>query len=71
MRTSGSLSAGRHSSSRGRQLEAFHAGDWNRALQLIAQRRGEYEADARRMRDIGLTSYRVRIIEMPLTPYLQ
>ncbi|MDR7277689.1 DUF6879 family protein [Catenuloplanes atrovinosus] len=49
----------------------FHAGDWKRALRLIKARRTEYEDDARRMRQIGLTSYRVRVIEPPLTPYLQ
>ncbi|MDP9792539.1 hypothetical protein J2S43_001051 [Catenuloplanes nepalensis] len=51
--------------------EAFRAGDWNTALHLMEARRAEYEDDARRMREVGLTSYRVRVIETPLAPYLQ
>ncbi|MDR7277451.1 DUF6879 family protein [Catenuloplanes atrovinosus] len=50
---------------------AFSHGDWETALRLIAARRPQYESDARRMAELGFASYRVRVVEAPLTPYLQ
>lgn len=51
--------------------EAFDRGDWPQALRLIEQRRESFLDDARRMDAMGLTSYRVRVVATPVTPYLQ
>jgi hypothetical protein len=51
--------------------EAFDRGDWPKAVQLIDQRREAFQDDARRLTAMGLTSYRVRVVAEPLTPYLQ
>lgn len=51
--------------------EAFDRGDWATALRLIEARRESFEDDARRMAEIGLTSYRVRVVARPITSYLQ
>lgn len=51
--------------------EAFDAGDWPRALRLIEEQRAALVDEGRRMASLGLTSYRMRVLELPLTPYLQ
>jgi hypothetical protein len=51
--------------------EAFERGDWPLALRLIEERRDAFRDDARRMSEIGLTSYRVRVVAQPITEYLQ
>jgi hypothetical protein len=51
--------------------EAFDRGDWPTALRLIEERREVFEDDARRLAEIGLTSYRVRVVARPITSYLQ
>lgn len=51
--------------------EAFDRGDWPTALRLIEERRAAFEDDARRLGEIGLTSYRVRVVAQPISPYLQ
>lgn len=51
--------------------DAFARGDWSTALRLIEQEREwleEFSAKARR-KNIGL--YRLRVVEEPITPYLQ
>lgn len=51
--------------------EAFSVGDWDRALQLIEDRRETLRAEGRRMSDVGFVSYRVRVVAQPITAYLQ
>lgn len=51
--------------------EAFARGDWSGALELIEAQRSDLEAEGQRLRKLGLRSCRVRVVETPLTPYLQ
>ena len=50
---------------------AFVSGDWRRALELLEQDREAVHAEARSNRRQGLKIRRVRVVEHPLTPYLQ
>jgi hypothetical protein len=51
--------------------EAFDAGDWRQSQYLVEQERPaiaeEFASDA----EAGLSSYRVRVVEFPISPYLQ
>lgn len=49
---------------------AFDAGDWQTALRLIEEQRTDLEDEGRRMAKRKLDAYRVRVVELPLTPYL-
>jgi hypothetical protein len=51
--------------------EAFMAGDWAQSLQILAGERENIRADTRRNTDRGLQIRRVRIVEHPISPYLQ
>jgi hypothetical protein len=51
--------------------EAFDRGDWPAAQRLIEHRREAFQDDGRRMAEIGLVSYRVRVVAQPITAYLQ
>ncbi|MZE78557.1 DUF6879 family protein [Streptomyces xinghaiensis] len=50
---------------------AFRSGDWGRSLQLIEELRPAYEEEFGKITgsDIGL--HRVRVVERPVTPYIQ
>ena len=51
--------------------EAFRGGDWERALELIDGLRPEFEQHLARIRDSGFSHHRVRVVEEPITPYVQ
>ncbi|PSK95978.1 hypothetical protein CLV63_113141 [Murinocardiopsis flavida] len=51
--------------------EAFAAGDWGRALELNAADRVEAEAMAAKDRETGVETRRIRVVEKPVSPYLQ
>jgi hypothetical protein len=51
--------------------EALAAGHWQRALDLIGQRRPAYTDHARRRDRLDITERRLRVVEFPLTPYVQ
>ncbi|MFJ2218086.1 DUF6879 family protein [Streptomyces sp. NPDC101062] len=52
--------------------EAFHRGDWTEALRLMAENGATYWAKvSQEDRERGSIFHRVRIVEEPLTPYLQ
>lgn len=51
--------------------EAFARGDWNQALRLLEDRRPNLEKLCKDSADRGIDLYRVRVVELPLTPYLQ
>lgn len=51
--------------------EAFNAGDWNEALRLADEGRHEIRESNLDARRRGLRINRLRVIERPLTPYLQ
>jgi hypothetical protein len=51
--------------------EAFAAGQWEEALRILDNRRAEFGDYYRRISDNGFATRRIRIVEPPLTPYLQ
>lgn len=50
---------------------AFAGGDWDEALRIFASQRPELEKAARDADEHRAPFYRVRVVEEPLTPYLQ
>ncbi|MBT0769436.1 hypothetical protein KIH74_10930 [Kineosporia sp. J2-2] len=50
---------------------AFEAGDWDTAARLIERRRADLEAYHRELRQAGTRTARVRVVERPLSAYLQ
>ncbi|RCG31891.1 hypothetical protein DQ384_09015 [Sphaerisporangium album] len=51
--------------------EAFKRGDWLEALHLIEERRDSLKEYYERVSSSGFTTYRVRVVEEEITPYLQ
>ncbi|RYJ31108.1 hypothetical protein CU044_0751 [Streptomyces sp. L-9-10] len=51
--------------------EAFFRGEWGTALSLISEQRGHYERYFRKIADHGFGLHRVRVVEEPISPYLQ
>ncbi|MQA26845.1 MAG: hypothetical protein GEU94_15605 [Micromonosporaceae bacterium] len=51
--------------------EAAVAGDWDRALALIGQTRQSAAEHYRRIADLGFEGRRVRVVELPPSPYVQ
>lgn len=51
--------------------EAFAAGDWATALELNEADRTEAEAMAAKDRDSRMETRRIRVVEHPVSPYLQ
>ena len=51
--------------------DAFVAGRWDEALQIMQRDRSTVEKEFVEDSRVGLTSYRVRVVELPVTPYLQ
>lgn len=49
---------------------AFHDGDWDRALELIEARRSDLRDYYERVSGYGFKVHRVRVVEEPLSPYL-
>ncbi|GAA2803434.1 DUF6879 family protein [Saccharopolyspora taberi] len=50
--------------------QAFHRGDWERALELIEQRRPGLRSYHERIARNGFEVRRVRVVEKPVSPYL-
>lgn len=51
--------------------EAFARGEWEHALALAADQRPAYSAQAADRSDRGITERRLRVVEFPVTPYVQ
>ncbi|MCO5967508.1 DUF6879 family protein [Actinoallomurus soli] len=51
--------------------EAFAAGDWERALELNERERDAVRAKVAEDARLGVESRRLRVVEHPVTPYLQ
>jgi hypothetical protein len=49
---------------------AFHAGDWELSLELTELNRRNVEAEFAEDARLGYKSYRVRVVEFPIDPYL-
>ena len=66
------LERGQHFKERGfPSWEAFADGDWERALSLADERREDYAEELRRASRLGVTHRRLRVVEFPITPYVQ
>nr|WP_202557484.1 DUF6879 family protein [Streptomyces sp. SID5789] len=66
------LERGQHFKERGfPSWEAFANGDWERALSLAEERRADYAQEIRRASRLGITHRRLRVVEFPVTPYVQ
>ncbi|MFC8066115.1 DUF6879 family protein [Streptomyces sp. NPDC057293] len=66
------LERGQHFKERGfPSWEAFADGDWVRALSLAEERREDYAEEIRRASRLGITHRRLRVVEFPVTPYVQ
>ncbi|MEU4684051.1 DUF6879 family protein [Streptomyces xinghaiensis] len=50
---------------------AFRDGEWERSLRLIEELRPEYEEEFGKITGSGIGLHRVRIVERPVTPYIQ
>jgi hypothetical protein len=51
--------------------EAFAKGDWDESLRLLDAGRADMADYHRRIEDRGFVARRVRVVEMPITAYLQ
>ncbi|MFE0422011.1 DUF6879 family protein [Streptomyces sp. NPDC058953] len=51
--------------------EAFAAGDWEGALALADERREDYAREIQRASQAGVRHRRLRVVEFPVTPYVQ
>jgi hypothetical protein len=51
--------------------QAFARGDWETALAMIAGRRRGFAEYYDKVKRHGFTTHRVRVVERPVTPYLQ
>ncbi|MGV9314382.1 DUF6879 family protein [Streptomyces sp. NPDC003691] len=66
------LERGQHFQERGfPSWEAFAAGDWEGALALADERREDYAREIRRASQSGVAHRRLRVVEFPVTPYVQ
>jgi hypothetical protein len=51
--------------------EAFDRGDWYVAMRLLKERRSDLIKYHQETAAAGISTYRIRIVSLPLTPYLQ
>lgn len=51
--------------------ESFAVGDWDRALELNERERDTVRAKVAEDKSLGVESRRLRVVEHPVTPYLQ
>ncbi|GAA0977234.1 MULTISPECIES: DUF6879 family protein [Streptomyces violaceusniger group] len=51
--------------------EAFAAGEWAKALSLIEEERDVYAQQFRKASELNVTERRLRVVEFPVTPYVQ
>lgn len=66
------LERGQHFKERGfASWEAFAAGRWDEALSLMCERRDTYAQQVAEMDRLGVVQRRLRVVEIPVTPYVQ
>lgn len=66
------LERGQHFRERGfASWEAFAAGEWDRSLSLIEEKRDTYAQQLQDAADRGIKRRRLRVVELPVTPYVQ
>ncbi|MFF8318451.1 DUF6879 family protein [Streptomyces bobili] len=66
------LERGQHFQERGfPSWDAFAEGDWEGALSLAEERREDYAEELRQASRLGVRHRRLRVVEFPITPYVQ
>lgn len=66
------LERGQHFQERGfPSWEAFAAGRWEEALELVAEKRALYARQFEEAEGLGVVQRRLRVVEFPVTPYVQ
>ncbi|QKV93218.1 hypothetical protein HUT19_16840 [Streptomyces sp. NA02950] len=66
------LERGQHFKERGfASWEAFAAGEWEKALSLVEEKRDTYTRQFRKAAELGILGRRLRVVEFPVTPYVQ
>ncbi|MFF1955810.1 DUF6879 family protein [Streptomyces sp. NPDC058220] len=66
------LERGQHFQERGfASWEAFAAGEWDRALSLVEEKRDVYAGQFEKAARLGVHERRLRVVEFPVTPYVQ
>ena len=66
------LERGQHFQERGfPSWESFAAGRWDEALSLIEEKREVYAGQFREAGELGIAERRLRVVEFPVTPYVQ
>ncbi|GAA2454071.1 DUF6879 family protein [Streptomyces macrosporus] len=66
------LERGQHFKEKGfASWEAFAAGEWEEALSLVEEKRKLYTEQFRDAADRGVLQRRLRVVEFPVTPYVQ
>ncbi|MFE4670561.1 DUF6879 family protein [Streptomyces sp. NPDC056716] len=51
--------------------EAFAAGEWDRAISLVREKRDVYAEQFREAARLNIFQRRLRVVEFPVTPYVQ
>src|SRR5437868_1834550 len=51
--------------------ESFTVGEWDHALSLIQEKRDVYAGQFREAAKLGILERRLRVVEFPVTPYVQ
>ncbi|GAB3650198.1 DUF6879 family protein [Glycomyces tarimensis] len=51
--------------------EAFNSGDWDESMRLLEERRPDLTDYHDEARAAGVSTHRIRIVEKPISPYLQ
>ncbi|WP_037912624.1 DUF6879 family protein [Actinacidiphila yeochonensis] len=70
--TQDKLERGQHFQERGfASWEAFAAGRWEEALELVEEKRPIYTAQLAEAEGLGVVQRRLRVVEFPVTPYVQ
>lgn len=66
------LERGQHFQEKGfASWEAFATGDWERALALAGEGREAFNAQINEAKRLGRVERRLRVVEFPVTPYVQ
>jgi hypothetical protein len=72
IRSLNKLERGQHFKERGfASWEAFAAGEWDDALSLIEEKRDVYMRQFREAARLKIRERRLRVVELPVTPYVQ
>ncbi|MFF3286156.1 DUF6879 family protein [Streptomyces sp. NPDC003023] len=72
IRSLNKLERGQHFQEKGfPSWEAFAAGQWTESLSLIDEKRDVYSRQFEKAARLGIAERRLRVVEFPITPYVQ